>query len=51
MAEWSGSPDPSMNTGGNNYDEAKGIAAHNAVHHSKQYASQVTFMVVKRPAQ
>jgi len=39
--------DRNMNTGGNNYDEAKGVVAHNAVHHSRQYASQVT-LTVKR---
>jgi putative CocE/NonD family hydrolase len=41
--------DRNLNTGGNNYDEAKGIVAHNAVHHSKQYPSQITVTVVKRP--
>jgi hypothetical protein len=40
--------DRNMNTGGNNYDEAKGVVAHNAVHHSRQYPSQVTLTVVKR---
>src|SRR5580765_5344546 len=39
--------DRNMNTGGNNYDESKGVVAHNAVHHSRQYASQVTLTVVK----
>lgn len=39
--------DRNMNTGGNNYDEPKGVAAHNAVHHSAQYASQVTLTVKK----
>src|SRR5471030_539309 len=29
--------DRNLNTGGNNYDEAKGVVAHNAVHHSRQY--------------
>jgi putative CocE/NonD family hydrolase len=38
--------DRNLNTGGNNYDEAKGIAAHNVVHHSKQYPSQITITVV-----
>jgi putative CocE/NonD family hydrolase len=38
--------DRNLNTGGNNYDEAKGVIAHNAVHHSKQYPSQVTVTVV-----
>jgi len=40
--------DRNMNTGGNNYDESKGVVAHNTVHHSRQYASQVTLTVVKR---
>jgi hypothetical protein len=40
--------DRNMNTGGNNYDEAKGVVAHTAVHHSRQYPSQVTLTVVKR---
>jgi uncharacterized protein len=42
--------DRNMNTGGNNYDEIKGVVAHNAVHHSRQYPSNVTFTVVKAPA-
>jgi putative CocE/NonD family hydrolase len=41
--------DRNLNTGGNNYDEAKGVVAHNSVHHSRQYASQITLTVVKRP--
>ncbi|HYM23684.1 MAG TPA: CocE/NonD family hydrolase, partial [Vicinamibacterales bacterium] len=40
--------DRNLNTGGNNYDESKGVVAHNAVHHSKQYPSSVTITVVKR---
>jgi putative CocE/NonD family hydrolase len=40
--------DRNMNTGGNNYDEVKGVVAHNAVHHCKQYPSQVVITVVKR---
>jgi putative CocE/NonD family hydrolase len=40
--------DRNLNTGGNNYDESKGVVAHNAIHHSKQFASQVTLTVVKR---
>jgi putative CocE/NonD family hydrolase len=40
--------DRNLNTGGRNYDEATGVAAHNVVHHSKQYPSQVTVRVVKR---
>ena len=42
--------DRNMNTGGNNYDEVRGVVAHNAVHHSKQYLSQITLTVVKRQA-
>jgi len=40
--------DRNLNTGGNNYDEVKGVVAHNAIHHSKQYPSQITITVVKR---
>src|SRR5271170_613561 len=40
--------DRNLNTGGNNYDEEKGVVAHNSVHHSKQYPSQVVVTVVKR---
>ncbi len=38
--------DRNLNTGGNNYDESHGVVAHNAVHHSRQYASSVTLTVV-----
>jgi putative CocE/NonD family hydrolase len=41
--------DRNLNTGGNNYDETTGVVAHNAVHHSKQYPSQLSITVVKRP--
>lgn len=40
--------DRNLNTGGNNYDETKGVVAHNAVHHSAEYPSSVTLTVVKR---
>ena len=40
--------DRNLNTGGRNYDEKDGVVAHNSVHHSKQYPSQVTVTVVKR---
>ena len=40
--------DRNLNTGGNNYDESNGVVAHNTIHHSKQYPSQVTITVVKR---
>lgn len=35
-----------MNTGGNNYDESKGIVAHNVIHHSKNYPSQIKLPVI-----
>ena len=37
-----------LNTGGRNYDESKGVVAHNVVHHSAQYPSALTITVVKR---
>jgi uncharacterized protein len=40
--------DRNLNTGGKNYDEAVGIVAHNVVHHSKQFPSQVRITVVKK---
>ena len=40
--------DRNLNTGGNNYDEASGVVAHNSVHHSKRYPSEVTITVVRR---
>ncbi len=40
--------DRNLNTGGNNYDESKGVVAHNAVHHSRQYPSQVKVTVMPR---
>ncbi len=42
--------DRNLNTGGNNYDEANAVVAHNAVHHSKQHPSQITVTVVKKAA-
>ena len=42
--------DRNLNTGGNNYDEVKGVVAHHSVHHSPQYPSQVTVTLVKRSA-
>ena len=38
--------DRNLNTGGNNYDEAKGVVAHNTIHHSAQYPSSITLSVV-----
>jgi putative CocE/NonD family hydrolase len=40
--------DRNLNTGGNNYDETVGVVAHNAIHHSAQYPSQVVFTVLKK---
>jgi putative CocE/NonD family hydrolase len=42
--------DRNLNTGGRNYDEASGVTAHNAVHHSSQHPSKVTLTVVKHGA-
>jgi putative CocE/NonD family hydrolase len=39
--------DRNLNTGGNNYDETRGVVARNAIHHSKQYPSQLTVTVVE----
>jgi putative CocE/NonD family hydrolase len=40
--------DRNLNTGGKNYDESQGVVARNAVHHSKQYPSEIKITVVKR---
>ena len=37
-----------LNTGGRNYDETEGVAAHSQVHHSRQYPSQIRVPVVRR---
>ena len=37
-----------LNTGGNNYDETRGVAANNQVHHSAEYPSQIRIPVVRR---
>jgi putative CocE/NonD family hydrolase len=37
-----------MNTGGNNFDEKEGVVAHNKVHHSNEYPSQIRIPIVKR---
>jgi hypothetical protein len=41
--------DRNLNTGGRNYDETSGVVAHNAVHHSRAFASSITVTVVRRP--
>jgi len=35
-----------LNTGGNNYDEKEGVVAHNKVHHSSKYTSQIRLPIV-----
>tara|TARA_X000001036_G_scaffold83244_1_gene75289 strand:- start:3434 stop:5314 length:1881 start_codon:yes stop_codon:yes gene_type:complete len=37
-----------LNTGGDNYDEKKGVIALNQIHHSKLYPSQIRFPIVKK---
>jgi uncharacterized protein len=41
--------DRNLNTGGNNYDETRAVVAHNVMHHPKQYPSQITVTVVRKP--
>jgi putative CocE/NonD family hydrolase len=36
-----------LNTGGNNYDESQGVVAHNKIHHSAQYPSQIRLPIKK----
>ena len=43
--------DRNLNTGGKNYNESTGVIAHNVVHHSKQYPSEVKITVVKGHAE
>ena len=40
--------DRNMNTGGDNYSEAKGVIAHNQVIHTAQYPSMVRLPIVKK---
>jgi putative CocE/NonD family hydrolase len=42
--------DRNLNTGGRNWDESKGVVARNAVHHSRQYPSELKITVVKKPS-
>jgi len=37
-----------LNTGGNNYDEKVGVVAHNTVHHSSKYTSQIRIPIAKK---
>lgn len=39
--------DRNLNTGGNNYDESKGVVANNQIHHSLAYPSQIRLPLVK----
>ncbi|UCF20686.1 MAG: CocE/NonD family hydrolase, partial [Gemmatimonadota bacterium] len=36
-----------LNTGGKNYDEKEGVIAHNSVHHSRRYPSQIRLPVLR----
>ena len=36
-----------LNTGGDNFNESKGIVAKNTIHHSKKYPSSITLPIVK----
>ena len=40
--------DRNLNTGGRNWDETKGVVAHNVIHHSAQYPSALTITTVNR---
>ena len=40
--------DRNLNTGGNNYDEYKGIVVENKIHHSKQYPSVIKLPFIKK---
>ncbi|MEO5860811.1 MAG: CocE/NonD family hydrolase [Pyrinomonadaceae bacterium] len=40
--------DRNLNTGGDNFSETTGTIANNAVHHSKQYPSEIMISVVKK---
>ncbi|MBT8302861.1 MAG: CocE/NonD family hydrolase [Bacteroidia bacterium] len=35
-----------LNTGGNNYDEKDGVIAHNNIHHSSRYPSQIRLPII-----
>ncbi|WP_027124870.1 CocE/NonD family hydrolase [Gelidibacter mesophilus] len=37
-----------LNTGGNNYDEKEGVVAHNKVHHSLDYPSQIKLPMIMK---
>ena len=37
-----------LNTGGNNYDEKEGVVAHNQIHHSLEFSSQIKLPIVTK---
>lgn len=37
-----------LNTGGNNFDESKGVIANNKVHHSEKYPSQIRLPIIRK---
>ncbi|MBX2872017.1 MAG: CocE/NonD family hydrolase [Saprospiraceae bacterium] len=37
-----------LNTGGNNFDEKEGVVAHNQIHHSAKYPSQIRLPIMKK---
>ncbi len=37
-----------LNTGGNNFDEKEGVVAHNKIHHSAKYPSQLRIPIMKQ---
>ncbi|PNW28841.1 CocE/NonD family hydrolase [Formosa algae] len=37
-----------LNTGGNNYDEKESIVAHNKIHHSSKYPSQISLPIITK---
>ncbi len=40
--------DRNLNTGGRNFDESKGVVARNAVHHSRNFPSEIKLTVVRQ---
>ncbi|MBT8204688.1 MAG: CocE/NonD family hydrolase [Eudoraea sp.] len=37
-----------LNTGGRNYDESKGVVAHNQIHHADDYPSRIVIPIVRK---
>ena len=37
-----------LNTGGNNFDEKEGVIAHNKIHHSSKYTSQIRLPMISK---